>query len=387
MVPGLEPPSSPPETVPQVDVQSYRPSDPSWDASLADVRHDFHHSAAYHAFSERTGDASAYLVVARRGEQGLAWPYLLRSVDSPPELAGSGAVDVTSVYGYPGPLHWGCEADDPFLADAWRAILATWRAQRVVSAFTCFHPLLGNASIAPSLIWPLDPSHGTGGVHMVGSTVSIDLEPDVSEIRNGYGRDVRRRIKQARRAGVTTHHDEDWRQLSAFTQLYRRTMERVGAANAYFFSDAYFELLRTNLDEHLSLLLVSQADTVLAAGLFTEFDGFASWHLGASDDAYLPLSPNRVLVDDAIQWARDRGAQVLHIGGGRGGRSDSLFWFKTRFSPRRHGFHVGGWVLDRRAYADLLLARASTLEPGAALDRDYFPAYRAPLMTADPTSP
>ena len=77
--------------------------DPSqWDEQLRYVDHDFYHTAAYHQFSEEQGEGKAFLAVYREGDnRRLLWPYLLRRIDG---LGSGGYFDVTSVYGYPGPL-------------------------------------------------------------------------------------------------------------------------------------------------------------------------------------------------------------------------------------------------------------------------------------------
>jgi hypothetical protein len=77
--------------------------------------------------------------------------------------------------------------------------------------------------------------------------------------------------------------------------------------------------------------------------------------------------------DDVRRWAAERGDRVIHLGGGRGGSNDSLFAFKARFSPRRHEFYTGRWVLDPRRY-DRLAQLAPDPDPG------YFPPYRAPRL-------
>lgn len=102
-----------------------------------------------------------------------------------------------------------------------------------------------------------------------------------------------------------------------------------------------------------------------------------------SNDKYRNLSPSKVLLDDALRWARSRGLSVMHLGGGRGGQEDALFWFKSRFSPRRHTFHTGRWVLDRAGYRELLDRRSAALPDGDRLDPGFFPAYRASLIEED----
>jgi hypothetical protein len=92
------------------------------------------------------------------------------------------------------------------------------------------------------------------------------------------------------------------------------------------------------------------------------------------------LSPFKILLDDARSWARERGNSVLHLGGGRGGRKDELLMFKGEFSPRRHLFCVGRWVLDKGAYRDLVEARLTAAPAGRVPDPTFFPAYRAPFL-------
>ena len=62
------------------------------------------------------------------------------------------------------------------------------------------------------------------------------------------------------------------------------------------------------------------------------------------------------------------GAEIFHLGGGRGSGEDSLFRFKAGFSAARHRFALWCWVIDEPAYAGLTGGQPPTA---------YFPAYRA----------
>src|SRR5262249_30668920 len=126
-------------------VELFAASDPAWDDYLSVAKRDIYHLAAYHTYAEGSGEGEAMLIIVGGRGRGVGWPYLLRRIDAVEGLAGTDATDVTSVYGYPGPIAWGCQPGDSFLAEAWQHILEVWRQQRVVSAFTRFHPLLGNA--------------------------------------------------------------------------------------------------------------------------------------------------------------------------------------------------------------------------------------------------
>jgi CelD/BcsL family acetyltransferase involved in cellulose biosynthesis len=220
----------------------------------------------------------------------------------------------------------------------------------------------------------------------LGPTVSLDLSASEEAARAGYSDALRRQIRNFRRAGLRTTHDAEWTHLATFARLYRETMVRNSAADYYLFTSADFERLRAALSGHAHLLVTQLGDVVGAAGLFMEFEGIVNVHLVATNQELASVSPYKVLVDDAVTWAMERGNTILHLGGGRGAREDSLFEFKRRFSPRRHSFFVGRWVLDRRAYRDLLEARLSAIHDHALLDPAYFPAYRAPEIAAEEVS-
>ena len=356
-------------------VELLNPSQPAWDAYLAGARRDIYHLSGYHAYAERAGEGEPMLIIVGDLQRGIAWPYLLRRIDAIAGLAGTDATDVTSVYGYPGPVAWGCQPGDPFVAEAWQEILEVWRQQRVVSTFTRFHPLLGNAALVAGL--PLAADHAGLPLPLVpgGPTVSIDCRLDDSAARRAYSKVLRQEIDAARRAGLVTEVDEEWSEIETFTRLYGETMERSGAGAEYMLGFSDVCRLREVLGGRLHLLVTRCEKAVGAACLFTEMDGIVQAHLAGTNDDLRHLSPLKVLLDDARSWARSRGDHVLHLGGGRAGKEDSLFAFKARFSPSRHAFHTGRWILEPRLYREFVSERS--LGDCGSTGEEYFPAYRA----------
>jgi GNAT superfamily N-acetyltransferase len=352
---------------------------PEWDAWLQLAPHDVYHTAGFHRHAHVSNEGEPFLAVVGSRERGLAWPYLLRHVADIDGLESEGATDVNSVYGYPGPIAWGCEPGDPFLTSAFDAVVGVWREQGAVAAFTRFHPLLGNAALLSGLAVPTPGTDGSGGVVAGGHTVSVDLSQGIDAARAGYAKDLSRDIRALRRLGMVTVRDEGWEHLSTFATLYRETMVRSRARQYYFFNEDHFRGLRDALDGNLHLFVTLADGEVAAGALFTEFDGIVEWYLVGTAAAYRQLSPSKLLLDDAVAWAAGRGASVLHLGGGRGGREDTLLWYKGRFAQRRHAFHTGRWVLDRQAHDHLVQRRQQLLAPAEILEAGYFPAYRAPV--------
>ncbi|HYM10811.1 MAG TPA: GNAT family N-acetyltransferase [Bryobacterales bacterium] len=339
-----------------------------WNRAIETTPHDFYHTAAYHRFSQDCGEGEAFLAVYGSARRYLAWPYLLRPL-------GSGELrDVTSVYGYAGPLAFGCAPGDPFLDRARDRIGRLWLSQKVVTVFTRFHPLLENHRWAEGAPWepplraPLVPG---GGVHAGGVSVSIDLTRPEAATWHDYQSGLRNRIHHGRRLGLASEIDEGWSHLEDFVRFYHATMERNHALSYYFFSLDYFRRLRQALGAHAFLLLARLGGEIAAAGIFIEYAGSVQNHFCVNNEQYLRLAPSKVLLDDVRRWAQERGNHVFHLGGGRGGRQDSLFGFKAAFSRRRHLFYTGRWILDPIAYHALCA--------GIRAAPDFFPAYRAPL--------
>jgi GNAT superfamily N-acetyltransferase len=328
---------------------------PEWEAVLRAARHDFYHLPAYVALCavQERGQPRA-LYVTEDGNAMLL-PLVIRDIPG-------GGFDATSPYGYPGPV--GIGSDDPaFLSVALAAGVQALREADLVSAFVRLHPLLN----------PL-PLRGIGTFVRHGETVSIDLTLPIEELWAQTRLTYRREITRALGLGYVARMDEDWRHLESFRHLYRATMDRHSADPFYFFEDAYFDDLRDALGESLHLCVVEKDGAIAAAGLFVETDGIVQYHLSGTDDAFRMVQPTKLMIHFVRGWAKDRGNLVLHLGGGVGGDSDSLLFFKSGFSSLRHTFATLRIVIDEGEYGRLLEARDPLIDP--AVRSGYFPLYR-----------
>ena len=295
---------------------------PNWGALLERTEHDFFHTAAYHQFSQESGEGEGWLAVYGDGDRFFAWPYLLRRIENADVGGLSRARDVTSAYGYIGPLAYGCSEDDAFLGEAWNALVRSWRNQGVVSVFTRFHPLLHNHRLFEHLTSSEASPNANHGLFYQGQTVAIDLLPPAEEGWKKYKRQLRQHIQRAERLGLVSSPDPEWKRLDDFVHLYHLAMQRNHATPFYFFSTEYFQRLRRGLEAHGSLMVTQSGDHTAAAGLLIEYGGIATAHLAAPNDDFCQLSPCKTLLHHAQLWARQRGNRFFHIGGGRGARED-----------------------------------------------------------------
>ncbi len=343
--------------------------DSAWRQTLARLRHDVYHLPAYVRVSARHEGGTSRAFLADERDQQLLVPLLIKPLDGL-DSDEEPWFDAASPYGYPGPLL--AVPDDPraevFLRRAVAALVRTLREQRVVSLFVRTHPLL------PA---PLEPLAEAGRLVHHGDTVSIDLTLPQHALWQQTRASSRNEISQARRAGLTVDHDPHWTAIDAFLDLYYQTMSRVAAHPSYFFEKAYFSALREALDQALHLFVVRHKDNVVGAGLFSEIDGIVEYLFSGSRTDGPALHSTKLMLDHVRTWARDRGNYVLHLGGGVGGKEDSLFHFKAGFSPRRHPFHTWRVVVNPERY-EALCARLPATGDAVSRATDFFPLYRAP---------
>jgi Acetyltransferase (GNAT) domain len=348
----------------------------AWAAALAaSFQHDFHHLAGYHRVAERRGEGTAFLFTYRDGAYLVALPLLLRPVD---EEDPGGLQDATSVYGYGGPISSHERMPSEVVARFHEALRGELISRRVVAVFSRLHPLI-LAAQRELLV-------GLGQLVSVGRTVSVDLTLPADQQWAGYRKKCRRIIEKTRDAGVVCVHDEERVYRREWAEIYGQTMRRVHAAPSYLYDGDYFELLASELGSVLHLFVALVDGTVAAGGLFTICDGIVQAHLGAVSDEFLKLSPTRLVDDTGRRWAHERGARVFHLGGGVGGREDSLFQYKAGFSGRRHEFATWQWIVDAAVYEELCLRRENLAArpPTTTGDADYFPAYRRPADREEP---
>jgi hypothetical protein len=326
----------------------------AWPGLLAGTRlADTYHDAPYHRLAEWRGEGEARLFVCQDDSDWLALPMLLRPIGDP-----DGRRDAGSVYGYAGPVASTPTPPAALVAAFQARLRARCAAEGIVSVVARLHPLLDQA---PWLA-------GLGTVRPMGPTVSIDLTtPEAAQIA-GYRSNHRRDLKRLARDGYVTTRETGTAARDAFIEVYHTNMRRVGAAAGYFFDAAYFNGLAEALGPDLDLFLCRKDGEVAGGALCMRHDHIAQYHLGAVADAHLAAAPLKQLLDAARRHYAAEGAEIFHLGGGRGSDEDSLFRFKAGFGGARHRFALWCWVVDETAYAALTAGQDPT---------DYFPAYRA----------
>jgi hypothetical protein len=343
-----------------------------WCEILQEIPHDTYHLPEYLELEGRRTKSIPEACVICEDERIFFATYLIRSCD---DVTGDNsaileAFDVISPYGYAGILINQAAASSPeFIADAIACFKDTLKSKGICSAFFRLHPILNTNLVE---IFPENTFTPNG------QTISIDLTLSDAELWAHTRKGHQSTINKCKRLGLTSRMVSPQEYYEQFLAIYTETMHRVNASESYYFNERYFQDL-LNLDEKLHLCVVESESEIVCASLFFECCGIVQAHLGGTKSDFLRQSPFNLLLHHVRLWAKERGNQYVHIGGGVGGSTDdSLFTFKSGFSRQKHDFLTLRLITDEAKYHELVKLRAKTLDIQVEelLKSSFFPAYR-----------
>lgn len=314
-----------------------------WEKNLkqfSDTQKDIYFEYAYLNAYERNGDGEALCAVFL-GAAGMRVIYPFIKVKIPSPDLPVDYFDITSCYGYGGPLVSGYDLRD---MEHFESLFHDWCVKSgVVAEFIRFHPFLDNHVYFQKDIL----------VEFNRYTVWVNLDQPVEEIwQKSISGKNRNQIRKAQKSGIII---EESLNVSSFTGIYYRTMDRLGAGRYLYFSEAYFKQL-ASVPAGRVIVFEAMADgTAVAAALFFIMGHRFHYHLSGSLKEYQHLCPNNLLLYQAILYGWEKGLKELHLGGGNSSaEDDSLLKFKKAFSPGRKRFYTGKRVHNSGVYQELI---------------------------------
>ncbi len=342
-----------------------------WLKTLQKLRHDVYDLPEYAALESSRTNTTPEAVVIVDGDKIFFVPYLLRRCDDilPPESKSEAIFDAVSPYGYPGILLSEAAANTPGFPDlAMNELTGALKSKSVCSAFFRLHPILN---------CKFNEIFNSGTFTVSGETVSVNLKLSEAELWADTRRNHQNTINKCKRLGFTARMVPLEQYMNEFKKIYEETMNRVEASKSYYYKPDYFAQL-FNLGEAIHLCIVEWEEQVAAACVCFECCGIVQAHLGGTKNQFLHHSPFILLLDYVRYWAKERGNEFLHLGGGVGSSKDRLYAFKAGFSRQRHNFLTGRLIADQEKYNYLLGVRAKFLniQPEELLKSNFFPAYR-----------
>jgi serine/alanine adding enzyme len=340
-----------------VEAATLGAGDSRWDELVdASPNPDVYYRPGYCAAYEAAGHGRLVAVETA----GALFPLLLR-----PLPFGEDGVDAATPYGYGGVLLTG---SDPVRTTDLRQLRDWCATNGVVSCLLRLHPLLGGSE-------QLSQSDAAEvEIRKYGPTTAVDPRriDEATGRLSGMSKGRKADLTIARRElQLVWATGED--ALARFRSIYDGTMRRLGADEFYLFPVAYYRALAEGLGERLGVALALRGEEPVGGALFLVDRRFAHYHLSGTTDAGRELKAGTLLVHAGAEWARERGSELLHLGGGNSG-AHPLYAFKKSFGGETFTYSFATLVADRERY-DALVARrskeAESPKPG------FFPAYRA----------
>lgn len=314
--------------------------------------YDFHHTAYFHKID--TNFVSKLLLFSDR-DNFIALPIVIRPIE------GTDYFDITSVYGYAGPVYSFVEnyETSELIAFFRKNFLDFCKEQNIISVFSRLHPLIEQINTIENL----------GEIVNLNKTVAIDLTKSAEEQRKEYRKSLKSELNQLRRKEIVVREATTKEEVDAFIAIYYETMDRVEATANYYFSKEYFYEFLNNQDFDAKLLIAVKNDKVIAGAIFTLTDKIMQYHLAGTTEEYIRETPMKLILDEARLYGNGTSAENLHLGGGVGGHDDdSLFRFKSGFSKDFKQFSVWKYVVNQAVYDELSKDKEVS---------DFFPLYRS----------
>lgn len=323
-------------------------------------RRSVHFSPGYARTQEIGCGGEAWCAIADDG----GWPFVMQPfllrTDDP------GRVITESLYGYGGPVS-SAEAPElwPAILLALEGGLTEFRMQRGV---VCERTVL-----APFMVENQRKIYEAMGVPTKHVKDVVVLPTDLASLDAGMSDKRRAGVFKAKRDGITVRRTASLgHSLSRFWELYKGTMDKVGAAPRWRFARQYFEAHLREL-RHRAVLVEAiihgekNGSCTIVSSALVLVDGAEAQYQFAGNSGVSGASD--LLVLEAAAVARDAGCLTLDLGGGvTAAADDSVFWYKSTFSPRRRPVYVVERVYDQQAFD-----KASDGYPQTG----FFPPWRA----------
>jgi len=319
------------------------------------LQYDFYHTWHYHSL-DMVGEP--LLFVYEEAGNYLAFPLIKR------KIPGSKYFDLTSVYGYTGPIsnQKFSELGTGFLENFNLSFMEFLAEDKIVSVFSRLHPFFDQRLALSKL----------GGIHSNGKTVAIDLTVPIEEQRKKYHRSLRGKINQLKRKGYEVRESAELEDLDIFANIYTENMKRIGATDSYLFPGSYFRALYNSDELNSKLLLVYLNNQAVSGAYIVCTNDIIQAHLLGTLTEYLSDSPAKLLTDEITVIGRRMGARYFHLGGGLNFKKDSLFEWKACFSELILDFSSWRYIAHPKVYDALL--KMQKINPET--DIDFFPLYR-----------
>ena len=320
----------------------------SWTEALKSFEYsDIHHTFAYASLDSQRIGGIANLIQVNTPSGVVGLPVIFRKIPNE-----SRYIDATSVYGYNGILTSAGITSGDFLT-------AVSKIKEALVKRDCVSFFNRESNFTKHR---LPESVETGKV----------LAVDLTQTPEGYNKSLaeghRQEIKALRKLNYVVTKSKDPRVIEDFHQVYEHTMLRRGARINYFFSLNYFDSILKINSAAPDLRTVYHGGKMAAGAIFITQGDYIYYMFSGSILGITHYPAMKLILDQVILENLNNGKKLLHLGGGLGGKQDTLYQFKLGFGKIVLPFHTTQWILIPEVYNRLSVQSTS--------QGNFFPRYR-----------
>ena len=300
----------------------------------------------YHvAYSRLIEDAKPLLWKFEAGNDYFCYPFILSPViikKSTGLAVRTEYSDISSVYGYSGPLS--TTDDKNFLDRAWTKFDEFVAENNVIAEFTRFSLYSDNKNLA----------HKDTTIEYNRLLAASQLPATEKLLFQALNSKTRNMIRKAWSSNLEAREIKLTDYLVEFRTLYNSTMKRRQASDFFHFNSKYFDDLLALPECEICLTGVFSENILITVALALTHGKASIYHLGASLSEYANKGAGNLVLFEMGKNLIDRGVEFLTAGGGTTvDEEDSLFRFKKNNTLNVGKYFIGKRILNPVAYRDV----------------------------------
>jgi hypothetical protein len=309
----------------------------------------------------------SYLTYEAQGMGGLAVYYVSQKKNElfvialiEREIGNKSLKDLISPYGYTGYLSSSNTLS--FIQDSINEFCAFIDESGYVSTFLRLNPFYNDIILEETIY----------KTHLIQSkVVGVPLNLSYEEINSKYSSNRKREIQLLKGQNFKISF-KGIDGIDDFKEVYDDTMKRLDAKEYYFFDKEYYQML-ASCDDKMEIAVCRKNGVVACAALFMKSKDVIQYHLGGTAHSFIKDAPIKLVLDRAVERYIGK-SKVLNLGGGVGSQEDSLFKFKSGFSPVTRRFSSLRVINNLKSYNNL----CSNFSKSEKKDlTNFFPLYRS----------
>ena len=275
----------------------------------------------------------------------LSYPFLLTPVsfiDKNGVVNKTPYFDISSVYGYTGPL--ANTKNENFLKKAWKEFEFWANSNSIIAEFIRFSPFMKNEIYA-------NPNMQISNNRLLACSYLNNGNNDFIDALKSKTRNM---IKKAIKNGLISKELDINKHINDFRSLYNKTMLRNNATDFFLYDDRYFDYLVSMDKGETRLFCVYKEDEMISAAISICYKKNSVYHLGASDEKYNEMGAGNLCIYQMSKSLSEDGIDFLNMTGGRStSNSDPLLRFKKNNSTNLIDFQIGKRILNKKIYKEI----------------------------------